>query len=158
MKICIYMYVYTYMHTYINFRARRPYIQHPGRQHAETTYWLLCKPHSTIERHVCAHRSLCDCLSSCLSSFLSVPLMGRMLFTACTNKDLEFRTMLIEARNQWLALHQKGKKDDGRNNNHTPIYECRDDARWLNEKWRGANKPYSESCLPGGFVYMGVGE
>ena len=59
--------------------------------------------------------------------------MGRMLFTACTNKDLEFRTMLIEARNQWLALHQKGKKDDGRNNNHTPIYECRDDARWLNE-------------------------
>ena len=35
--------------------------------------------------------------------------MGRMLFTACANKDLAFRTMLIEARNQWHALHQKGK-------------------------------------------------
>ena len=32
-----------------------------------------------------------------------------MLFTACANKDLAFRTMLIEARNQWHALHQKGK-------------------------------------------------
>ena len=60
--------------------------------------------------------------------------MGRMLFTACTNKDLEFRTMLIEARNQWLALHQKGKKmTDATTITHTPIYECRDDARWLNE-------------------------